>query len=89
MAGALGPLQSFGVTGHLEWALMPIESGARLELSYIVGGYAPMGFEQLSEAVSGVLREQLTRLVRYVETGAAAPSRAPVDQATTPLARPA
>ena len=69
MVGALGPLQSMGVTGSMTWRLTPLDKGTHVELTYAVGGYAPDGLQHLAAPVNRVLMEQLLRLKRYVETG--------------------
>jgi uncharacterized protein YndB with AHSA1/START domain len=69
LAGGLGPLQAFGVTGSMTWRLAPSEGGSKLELIYSVGGYITGGFESIAPAVERVLGEQADRLKRFVETG--------------------
>jgi hypothetical protein len=72
LAGALGPLQSSGVSGAMTWRLSPAGDGTKLELAYSVGGFMSGGFEAIAPAVESVLREQADRLKRFVETGASA-----------------
>jgi uncharacterized protein YndB with AHSA1/START domain len=67
-SGALGPLQASGVAGSMTWKLTGGSDNTRLELSYSVGGFIPGGFEKIAAAVEAMLREQLDRLKRFVET---------------------
>lgn len=69
LAGGLGPLQALGVTGAMTWQLQPDISGTRVELTYVVGGYAPGGLEALASPVDQVVGEQLGRLQAYLERG--------------------
>jgi len=70
LRGALGPLQAMGVDGAMSFSLKGGNDGTDLTMTYAVGGYAKEGFDQLSKAVDGGLREQLARLQRFIETGA-------------------
>lgn len=72
LAGGLGPLQASGVAGAMSWRISATEGGSRLELVYSVGGFIAGGFADIAPAVERVLGEQVDRLKRYVETGAAA-----------------
>jgi hypothetical protein len=77
LSGALGPLQKFGTTGTLTFALLPLHNDTRVEVTYVVGGYASGGLDTWAAPVDKVLTEQLSRLKSYVETGApVAPSSA-------------
>jgi uncharacterized protein YndB with AHSA1/START domain len=67
--GALGPLQALGAAGSLTWTFQPADKGAAVEVRYAVGGYNPGGFKTLAPAVDSVLRSQLDRYKRYVDTG--------------------
>jgi uncharacterized protein YndB with AHSA1/START domain len=69
MEGGLGPLQAMAVSGSLAWSFEEVQGGTRTELSYAVGGYRPPGLQEWASPVDGVLREQLERLGRYIETG--------------------
>lgn len=70
LSGALGPLQKFGATGTLTFALLPIHNDTRLELTYAVGGYLSGGINTWADPVDKVLSAQMGRLKNYVETGA-------------------
>jgi len=72
LRGALGPLQAMGVEGSMTITVKGDSGGTVLTLDYAVGGYSKDGFETLSKAVDGVLGQQVARLQRLVETGAAA-----------------
>ena len=67
--GGLGPLQAIGAGGSMSWKLDPAEKGTTFELRYTVGGYHPGGFAQLAPIVDGVLKAQVERYKRFVETG--------------------
>ncbi len=70
LTGALGPLGVLGVDGNMTISLLPGDTVTTVRLDYVVGGYAPDGLDALASAVDYVLTEQMTRFVRYVETGA-------------------
>jgi uncharacterized protein YndB with AHSA1/START domain len=67
--GGLGPLQLLGAAGSLTWTFQPAEKGTTVEVRYAVGGYNPAGFKELAPVVDTVLRSQLERYKRYVDTG--------------------
>jgi uncharacterized protein YndB with AHSA1/START domain len=69
LTGGLGPLQGLGVAGSLTIELAPQGDGAKLTLTYAVGGYVDGGLAGWAPAVDGVLSEQMDRLTRYVATG--------------------
>ena len=71
LRGALGPFQAFGVDGAMTWALKPGHGGTDLSLTYALGGYSKEGFDKLSKGADGVLTEQVSRLKRLAEEGAA------------------
>lgn len=69
--GGLGPLQSMGAAGPMDFALEPTEGGgSMLRFRYSVGGFSPDGLAGIADAVDGVLAEQLLRLQRYLEDDA-------------------
>jgi hypothetical protein len=78
--GALGPLQALGAHGLLAFDFAPEDktnpaAGTRLRVTYTVSGFQPdKGFAVLAEPVNGVVKEQVERLKRLVETGAAKPN---------------
>lgn len=72
LTGALGPLQTIGVSGGMAWTLSDEGKGARLTWSYTVGGFSPSGLEAWAAPVDRVLTLQLNRLKALAETGEAA-----------------
>lgn len=76
LGGGLGPLGEHAVTGALSLALQAADGGTSLTLTYRVSGHVPQGFATWAEPVSGVLRQQVERLVRLVETGSPEPGEA-------------
>lgn len=69
LTGALGPLQSEGLTGTLTWQLEPADGGTRIGQRYVVGGHSPIfPVETIAPAVDGVVREQLERLAALFAT---------------------
>jgi hypothetical protein len=81
LSGALGPLQEMGASGMLTFSFLPAPPAAaqdtpratQLVVTYVVSGYAEKGYAALAPLVDRVLREQLERLQRYVDTGKATP----------------
>ncbi len=77
--GALGPLQELGAHGLLAFDFAAVDktnpsAGTKLVVTYTVSGYPPdEGFAPLAEPVNGVLKEQVERLKRFVETGRSTP----------------
>jgi uncharacterized protein YndB with AHSA1/START domain len=69
LEGALGPLQSFGVAGHLTWTLKEKDGATLVTETYDVGGHAPGGLDKIAGPVDGVMADQVARLKHYVETG--------------------
>jgi hypothetical protein len=76
LSGGLGPLQALGVQGMLSFHFEPAgDRATRLVVSYVVSGYPTdaKGLAPLAESVNGVLKEQVERFRRYVETGKPTP----------------
>ena len=73
LIGGLGPLQEVGASGSLTWSLEASETGAetRVSYSYAVHGHLEGGLGAWASPVDGVLRQQLERLERLIETGSA------------------
>jgi uncharacterized protein YndB with AHSA1/START domain len=67
--GGLGPLQAMAVSGVMTWTFRPADKGTAVEVAYVVGGYNRGGFKDLAPGVDGVVRDQLERYQRYVDTG--------------------
>lgn len=73
LQGGLGPLQEMGVTGIMDFRLAARGDETTLALTYRVRGSADDALDKTAAAVDRVLAEQVTRLVRYVETGSPVP----------------
>jgi hypothetical protein len=72
LSGGLGPLQEMGASGLMAMQFKPEGAGTRLQLIYTVSGFQKdKDLESVAPAVDGVLREQITRLKRFAETGKA------------------
>jgi hypothetical protein len=69
LRGALGPLQSTGVTGSMQIQLSSAAGGTKVEVTYAVGGYLAAGLNTWAGTVDGVLKEQFTRLKSLLEHG--------------------
>jgi hypothetical protein len=77
MQGALGPLQSEAVTGVLTIELayimvtgLPtddIGNGATITWTYVVGGNARFGMEEMAPAVDAVVAQQMQRLAAHLQ----------------------
>lgn len=62
MTGGLGPLQGLGLSGTLDWQLLPDEDNSQIThvtLTYRVNGYIPGGFSALAPIVDQVQALQL------------------------------
>jgi hypothetical protein len=81
MSGGLGPLQGEAAHGTLTIALKQIETGTRIEWTYVVGGYIRMNQAELVPAVDQVLGQQLIRLAEFTAKSA---QPAPVEPAAKP-----
>lgn len=67
--GALGPLQDEGAVGALTFQVKPKGQGVEVVQTYNVGGLRPASAKSFADPVDQVMRTQLLRLERYVETG--------------------
>ncbi|KKC24600.1 SRPBCC family protein [Sphingomonas sp. SRS2] len=67
LRGALGPFQTMGVSGALEWTIKPVDGGTQLNQSYAIGGFIPGGGASLAAVVDQVMSGQLNRLKAFVE----------------------
>ncbi len=67
MYGGLGPLQSIAATGPLEWKIDATDKGAKLTVTYHVGGYKKGGLQSWAAPVDGVIGEQVLRLQAHAE----------------------
>jgi hypothetical protein len=68
LVGALGPLQTEGVTGALDFAIQPVGQGVKITMTYVVGGYLRGGAAKMAPLVDQVLAEQLAGLKRAAES---------------------
>lgn len=66
MSGALGPLQGEALNGTLTIELKKTDTGTRIELEYVVGGYMRFKTEEIASAVDGVLGQQVAGLTKAV-----------------------
>jgi len=64
--GAMGPMQTMGVTGVLSFVIRPAGTGSKIELLYNAGGFVPDGLDKLAPVVDRVWVEQLARLKHYL-----------------------
>lgn len=62
MRGSLGPLQGEALNGTMTITLVKTETGTRIALEYVVGGYMRMKGEEIAPAVDGMLGQQLASL---------------------------
>jgi len=70
LRGALGPFHARGVDGVLAFELKPAGDGVDLTMTNDLGGYMSEGMESWAPKADGMLSEQMSRLKRYIETGA-------------------
>jgi hypothetical protein len=62
MIGALGPLQSEGVSATLTATLAEVDGGTRVVFEYVVGGYMRYPQDKIMPAVDAMLSNQLLNL---------------------------
>jgi hypothetical protein len=67
MSGSLGPLQSEAANGTLTFTLVKTDTGTRIDLEYVVGGYMRFKPEEIAPAVDTVLGQQLAGLAKLFE----------------------
>lgn len=68
MSGALGPLQSFPLTGVMEWKVEPDETGGNtITFTYQVSGNVEGGLQSWAKPVDGVLAEAIKRLAEAAD----------------------
>lgn len=71
LSGGLGPLQSMGATGSMDFALKETAGGGTtLQFRYSVAGFSPDGMAVMAAPVDAMLNEQLDRLTAHVAVGA-------------------
>jgi uncharacterized protein YndB with AHSA1/START domain len=66
MSGGLGPLQGMGMSGALDWQLLPTEKGTQVTLTYRVHGINEGGFSELAPIVAHVQGLQLNALKDFL-----------------------
>ena len=69
LQGGLGPVQGEAVSGVLTFELKPSGAGVEVVQTYRIRGFTAAEAAQWAPAVDGMLRSQLERFERYVETG--------------------
>ena len=62
--GALGPLQTMPVNGHMIWKIEETGTGSTITFTYHVTGHPEAGLAAIAPAVDGVIGEQLTSLAK-------------------------
>ncbi|MBV9991715.1 MAG: SRPBCC domain-containing protein [Alphaproteobacteria bacterium] len=69
--GALGPFQTTGMDGAMNFILETKDKGKTTELTlvYNLGGYVSGGYGALPQSADGVLNIQTKRLKKFIETG--------------------
>ena len=77
MSGALGPLQGEALNGTLTIELKKTDTGTRIQLEYVVGGYMRMKTDEIAPAVDMVLGQQLAGLAKLFETAPPPPPVTP------------
>ena len=71
MVGGLGPLQSMGLSGPLDWIFEPLdqnkpEAGTRIRLRYTVSGFVPKPLGDFVNIVDQVQAQQLGALADFI-----------------------
>lgn len=67
--GALGPLQEAALTGRMTWQIDPAGGGAKITLTYNVGGFADRPLADWAPVVDEMLGAQIKRLARFLTAG--------------------
>lgn len=73
LTGGLGPLKEMGLNGAMSIRFAEKDGKTSINIKYVVHGYSPNGFDELSNAVHHVVDMQLSRWIAYCETGDPAP----------------
>lgn len=74
LTGGLGPLKEMGLNGTLSIRFTEKDGKTSIQVKYIVQGYCPNGFDELSAVVHEVLDMQMNRWVAFCETGSPTPT---------------
>ena len=80
MVGGLGPLQSEPVTGVLTIAISEVDNGTRVVWEYAVGGEMRFEIPVISNAVDGVMTQQLTGLATLLGPVSGAGAAPPISE---------
>lgn len=68
MEGGLGPLKQLGLSGTMVWSLASNDDATTtINWKYHVFGFSEAGLLELAPVVDGVLKEQIDRLVNYLQ----------------------
>ncbi|MES2753697.1 MAG: SRPBCC family protein [Pseudomonadota bacterium] len=67
LAGALGPLQAEAANGTLSFRLTKTDTGTKVTMTYLAGGYFRAGADKLAPVVDRVLALQLLGLQAAIE----------------------
>lgn len=70
MSGALGPLQGEALKGTMTIELKKTDTGTRIEIEYVVGGYMRIKGEEIAPAVDGMLGQQFASLAKLFDAPA-------------------
>ncbi|MDF0541305.1 ATPase [Sphingobium sp. H39-3-25] len=70
LSGALGPLQGEALVGTLTFSFVPVGTGTKVMMRYVVGGYVQGGAARFAPMVDQVLSEQFQGLVRAAKAPA-------------------
>lgn len=73
LEGGIGPLQEMAVNGVMDFKLEPRGDDTALTFTYRVRGSPDAALDKTAAIVDRVLSTQVSRLVRYIETGSPAP----------------
>ncbi len=68
LSGALGPLQTMGVNGHLIFSLSEKDNVTVLKTRFTLGGYWENGLETLAPIVDSVLTQQFASLSKIIKS---------------------
>lgn len=79
MHGGLGPLQQIAAGGPLDWQIEKSADGAKLTVTYHVGGYLKGGLRSWAAPVDGVIGEQVQRLKSHADALVASKRAATVE----------
>ena len=70
LRGALGPFQGSGIEGAMTWSLEAAGGQTDLTVTYDLGGHMKGGFGDWPQKADAMVTGQVTRLKKFIETGA-------------------